>query len=277
MATGKLIWDQTGERFYETGVDHGVLYPYNTTSKSYDNGVAWNGLTSVSESPSGAESNPQYADNIKYLDLLSAEEFAATLECFTYPDEWELCDGSVSPVSGVNIHQQARTTFGLSYRTKIGNDVNSDLGYKLHLVYGCKATPSERAYNTVNDSPEPITFSYSISTTPVNVTGYKATAIITIDSTKFTSTEARARLTNLENKLYGTDGTVTYSATADETPQAGKTYYTRSGSAEPYTYTEFTGETFEQGVTYYEKSTSGGTQPYLPLPDEVISTLQANG
>lgn len=277
MATGKLIWDQTGERFYETGVDHGVLYPYNTTSKSYDNGVAWNGLTSVSESPSGAESNAQYADNIKYLDLLSAEEFAATLECFTYPDEWELCDGSVSPVSGVNIHQQARTTFGLSYRTKIGNDVNSDLGYKLHLVYGCKATPSERAYNTVNDSPEPITFSYSISTTPVNVTGYKATAIITIDSTKFTSTEARARLTNLENKLYGTDGTVTYSATADETPQAGKTYYTRSGSAEPYTYTEFTGETFEQGVTYYEKSTSGGTQPYLPLPDEVISTLQANG
>lgn len=277
MATGKLIWDQTGERFYETGVDHGVLYPYNTTNKSYDNGVAWNGLTSVSESPSGAESNAQYADNIKYLDLLSAEEFAATLECFTYPDEWELCDGSVSPVSGVNIHQQARTTFGLSYRTKIGNDVNSDLGYKLHLVYGCKATPSERAYNTVNDSPEPITFSYSISTTPVNVTGYKATAIITIDSTKFTSTEARARLTNLENKLYGTDGTVTYSATADETPQAGKTYYTRSGSAEPYTYTEFTGETFEQGVTYYEKSTSGGTQPYLPLPDEVISTLQANG
>lgn len=277
MAAGKLTWDQTGERFYETGVDHGVLYPYDTTNSKYDNGVAWNGLTSVSESPSGAESNAQYADNIKYLDLLSAEEFGATLECFTYPDEWELCDGSVSPVTGLNIHQQSRKTFGLSYRTKIGNDISDDLGYKLHLVYGCKATPSEKAYNTVNDSPEPITFSYEISTTPVNVTGYKATSILTIDSTKFTSTEARARLTNLENKLYGTDGTVTYSATSDETPQAGKTYYTRSGSEEPYTYTVFTGETFEQGVTYYEKSTSGGTTPYLPLPDEVISTLQANG
>lgn len=277
MAAGKIVWDETGKRFYETGVDHGVLYPYNTTTSSYDNGVAWNGLTSISESPSGAESNAQYADNIKYLDLLSAEEFAATLECFTYPDEWELCDGSVSPVTGVNIHQQSRTTFGLCYRTKIGNDVNPDLGYKLHLVYGCKATPSERGYNTVNDSPEAITFSYSISTTPVPVEGYKATSIITIDSTRFTTTEAQTRLTNLENKLYGTDGTVTYSATSDVTPQEDKTYYTRSGSAEPYTYTEFTGDTFEQGVTYYEKSTSGGTQPYLPLPNEVISTLQANG
>ena len=216
MATGKLIWDQTGERFYETGVDHGVLYPYNTTNKSYDNGVAWNGLTSVSESPSGAESNAQYADNIKYLDLLSAEEFAATLECFTYPDEWELCDGSVSPVSGVNIHQQARTTYGLSYRTKIGNDVNSDLGYKLHLVYGCKATPSERAYNTVNDSPEPITFSYSISTTPVNVTGYKATAIITIDSTKFTTTADQAKLQTLLDALFGTDNADAFLPTPDQ-------------------------------------------------------------
>ena len=197
MAAGKLIWDQTGERFYETGIDHGVLYPYNTATSSYDNGVAWNGLTSVTESPSGAESNAQYADNIKYLDLLSAEEFAATLECYTYPDEWELCDGSVSPVSGVSIRQQPRKSFGLSYRTKIGNDVDQDLCYKLHLVYGCKATPSERGYNTVNDSPEAITFSYSISTTPVNVTGYKATAIITIDSTKFTSTEAAARLAAL--------------------------------------------------------------------------------
>lgn len=205
----KLIWDKTGERFYETGIDHGVLYPYNTTSGAYDNGVAWNGLVSVSESPSGAESNAQYADNIKYLDLLSAEEFAATLECFTYPDEWELCDGSVSPVAGVNIHQQSRSTFGLSYRTKIGNDVTDDLGYKLHLVYGCKATPSERAYNTVNDSPEALQFSYEISTTPVGVTGYKSTSIITIDSTKFTTPEAKAKLTALENILYGTDGDAT--------------------------------------------------------------------
>lgn len=214
MAAGALVWDKTGERFYETGVDHGVLYPYNTTTSAYDDGVAWNGLTSISESPSGAESNAQYADNIKYLDLLSAEEFAATLECFTYPDEWELCDGSVSPISGLNIHQQARKTFGLSYRTKIGNDVNDDLGYKLHLVYGCKATPSEKAYNTVNDSPEALQFSYSISTTPVNVTGYKATSIITIDSTKFTTTELAARLSELEEILYGKDATLNPEAAA---------------------------------------------------------------
>ena len=207
MAAGALKWDQTGERFYETGVDHGVLYMFNTANSSYDDGVAWNGLTSVSESPSGAESNAQYADNIKYLDLLSAEEFAATLECFTYPDEWELCDGSVAPVAGLNIHQQSRRTFGLSYRTKIGNDINDDLGYKIHLVYGCKATPSEKAYNTVNDSPEPLSFSYSISTTPVNVAGYKATSILTIDSTKFTSTEAAEHLARLETILYGKDAT----------------------------------------------------------------------
>lgn len=139
----KIIWDAIGEHKYETGVDHGVLYPLNTQNNQYDNGVAWNGLTSVSESPSGAESNPQYADNIKYLDLLSAEEFAATVECFTYPKEWEECDGSVAPIEGVNIYQQSRKTFGLSYRTKIGNDVNPDLGYKLHLVYGAKATPQK--------------------------------------------------------------------------------------------------------------------------------------
>ena len=207
MPAGLIHWDQTGERLYETGVDHCVLYPYNTTTSAYDDGVAWNGITSISESPSGAESNAQYADNIKYLDLLSAEEFSATLECFTYPDEWELCDGTVAPISGVNIHQQARTTFGLSYRTKIGNDVTGDLGYKLHLIYGCKATPSEKSYNTVNDSPEPITFSYEISTTPVNVTGYKATSIITIDSTKFNTTTLEGYLANLEKILYGADAT----------------------------------------------------------------------
>lgn len=203
----KLIWDATGEHFYETGVDHGVLYLYDTTAKAYNKGVAWNGLVSVSESPSGAESNAQYADNIKYLDLLSAEEFGATLECFTYPDEWELCDGSVSPVTGVNIHQQDRSTFGLSYRTKIGNDVTPDLGYKLHLVYGAKATPSERAYNTVNDSPEAIQFSYEISTTPVTVTGYKSTSIITIDSTRFTTEAQKKALADLEEVLYGKDPT----------------------------------------------------------------------
>lgn len=214
MAAGALKWDQTGERFYEQGVDHAVLYLFNTTNSTYDDGVAWNGIKTVTESPSGAESNAQYADNIKYLDLLSAETFGATLECLTYPDEWELCDGSVAPVDGLSIKQQARKTFGLSYRTKIGNDVTDDLGYKLHLVYGCKATPSERSYNTVNESPEPLSFSYSISTTPVNVTGYKATSILTIDSTKFTTTELASRLARLETILYGKDATADPAAEA---------------------------------------------------------------
>lgn len=197
----KLKWDLVGERFYETGVDHGVLYPINTTNNTYDNGVAWNGLISVSESPSGAESNPQYADNIKYLDLYSAEEFGATIECFTYPEEWEQCDGSVAPVKGVNIYQQSRKAFGLSYRTRIGSDVNDDLGYKLHLVYGAKASPSERQYQTVNDSPEALTFSYEVTTTPVEVSGYKPTSQMTIDSTKVDA----EKLATLEEILYGKD------------------------------------------------------------------------
>lgn len=269
----KLVWDQTGERFYETGIDHGVLYPYNNNTSAYDTGVAWNGLTSVSESPSGAESNAQYADNIKYLDLLSAEEFGATLECFTYPDEWEECDGSTQPVVGVMVHQQSRKTFGLSYRTKIGNDISDDLGYKLHLVYGCKATPSERAYNTVNDSPEPITFSYEISTTPVNVTGYKATSIITIDSTKFVTEDQQAALAALEAILYGTDGTVSYEEFTGAAFVDGTDYYTRSGSAGSYVYTKTTDSTPQAGTTYYTKTETGGSTPRLPLPDEVISTL----
>lgn len=203
----KLIWDATGEHYYETGIDHGVLYPYDSAAKAYNKGVAWNGLVSVTESPSGAESNAQYADNIKYLDLLSAEEFGATIECFTYPDEWEACDGSASPVDGLSVRQQSRSSFGLSYRTKIGNDVIDDLGYKLHLIYGAKATPSERAYNTVNDSPEAIQFSYEISTTPVSVTGYKSTSILTIDSTRFTTEAQKKALADLEEVLYGKDPT----------------------------------------------------------------------
>ena len=197
----KLIWDQTGDRLYETGVDHGVLYPYNTVSKAYDSGVAWNGLTGVTESPSGAEATPLYADNIKYLNLRSAEEFGATVECYTYPEEFEKLDGSKSLAAGVNIGQQSRGTFGLSYRTKVGNDTElDDHGYKLHLIYGATASPSERAYQTVNDSPEAITFSYEITTTPVEVTGAKPTAILTIDSTKADP----AKLAALEAILYGT-------------------------------------------------------------------------
>lgn len=199
----KLHWDGVGEKRYETGVDHGVLYIPNG-SGVYDDGVAWNGLVSVTESPSGAEPNAQYADNLKYLNLTSAEEFGATLEAFTYPDEFNEFDGSASPVPGVRIGQQSRKSFGLSYRTKIGNDVEGDdLGYKLHLVYGATASPSEKAYSTVNDSPEPITFSWEIATVPVQVPGFKPTSIITIDSTEVDAGD----LQDLEDFLYGTAGT----------------------------------------------------------------------
>lgn len=221
----KIVWDATGERFYETGVDHGVLYPIQTGGV-YTKGVAWNGLTSVSESPSGAESTAIYADNIKYLNLLSAEEFGATVEAYTYPDEFAECDGSATPTAGVTLGQQSRKVFGLCYRTMIGNDVDGqEHGYKLHLIYGCQASPSEKGYQTINDSPEAITFSWEITTTPVNVTGYKPTACLIIDSTKVDSTKLAA----LEEVLYGKDGT-----------------------GDPET---------------------GGTDPKLPLPDEVIEML----
>ena len=194
-----LTWDQVGERFYETGVDHGVLYI--PTAGVYDSGVAWNGLISVTESPSGAEPSPQYADNIKYLNLLSTEEFGGTIEAYTFPDEFAQCDGTAFPKEGLAVGQQTRKTFGLSYRTKIGNDSDGqDLGYKLHLVYGALAAPSEKAYSTINDSPEAVTFSWEFTTTPVEVTGLKPTALLTIDSTKVAS----ADLTALEALLYGT-------------------------------------------------------------------------
>lgn len=195
----RLEWDKTGERIYESGVDHGVLYVMDATG-NYGTGVVWNGLTAVTESPSGAEPNPQYADNIKYLNLISAEEFGATIEAFTYPKEFEQCDGTASLAPGVTIGQQNRRTFGFSYRTKVGNDVEGqDAGYKLHLVYGALAAPSERAYSTINDSPEAITFSWEITTTAVAVEGYKPTAILTVDSTLV----AEAKLTALEDLLYG--------------------------------------------------------------------------
>ncbi len=198
-----LTWDGTGEREYETGVDHGVLYPLNSAAGTYDTGYAWNGLTTVTETPGGAEANPQYADNIKYLNLLSAETFGGTIEAFTYPDEFGECDGSYTPSAGVSVGQQSRKTFGLSYRTGIGSDTDADLGYKLHLVYGALASPSEKPYSTVNDSPEAVAFSWDFSCSPVAVTGQKPTCLIVVDSTKVTS----AALTDLENFLYGTAGT----------------------------------------------------------------------
>ena len=193
----KIKWDQTGERLYETGVSKGVLYPY--ANNAYAKGVAWNGLINVSESPEGAEATPLYADNIKYLNLMSAEEFKATIEAYTYPDEFAACNGEASLETGVSIGQQKRSQFGLSYQTKIGNDVDSELGYKIHLVYGALAAPSEKAYATVNDSPEAITFSWEISTTPVEVPGFKPTASLVIDSTKVDPT----KLAEFEKKLYG--------------------------------------------------------------------------
>lgn len=204
----KLNWDKVGERFYEAGVDHGVLY-LRDNAGNYNVGVAWNGLVTVTESPSGAEASPQYADNIKYLNLVSAEEFGATIEAFTYPEEFGQCDGTASPEAGVTIGQQGRKTFGLAYRTRVGNDVDgTDHGYKLHLIYGALAAPSEKAYGTINDSPEALTFSWELSTTPTEVgqiggVDYKPTASLTIDSTKVNA----AALASLEDVLFGTVGT----------------------------------------------------------------------
>lgn len=195
-----LVWDKTGEHFYETGVDRGVLYVQE--SGTYPVGVAWNGLISVSESPSGAEANAVYADNIKYLSLMSAEEFGATIEAYTYPDEFMECDGSATLVKGVTVGQQSRKTFGMCYRTKLGNDVDLDEhGYKIHIIYGATASPSEKGYRTISDNPEAITFSWEVSTVPVNVTGMKPTASLVIDSTKVDST----KLQQLEKILYGGD------------------------------------------------------------------------
>ena len=223
----KLVWDKTGERLYETGVKQGVLYLLGSGG-TYTKGVAWNGLTNVTESPSGAEATPLYADDIKYLNLMSTEEFGGTIEAYTYPDEFAECDGSASLTNGVYIGQQARKAFGMCYKTTLGNDTEgNDHGYKLHIIYGALAAPSEKAYETINDSPEAITFSWEISTTPVNVKGSKPTATIVIDSTKANP----EKLAALEVILFGADA-----------PNGEGT----------------------------------GTDPRLPLPDE-IATLMAEG
>ena len=195
-----IEWDQVSERLFETGTDRGVLYPFNKTSKAYDKGVAWNGLTGVTETPSGAEPTALYADNIKYLTLMSNEDLGGTITAYMYPDEWKACDGSADLDAGITIGQQPRATFGLCYRTRIGNDTEGDShGYKLHLIYGCLASASERAYSTVNDSPEAIEFSWEFTCTPVDVAGFKPTAIVTIDSTKVDA----EKLKSFEEILYG--------------------------------------------------------------------------
>ena len=223
----KIIWDELGSHLFETGVDHGVLYPVGANG-TYPTGVPWNGLTGITQSPSGADETKLWADNIKYVSLRAAEEFGGTIEAYTYPDEFADCDGSATVVAGLRAGQQPRKAFGLAYRTLIGNDTELDShGYMLHLVYGATCSPSQRSYSTKNDSPEAITFSWEFSTNPVNFTGFKPTSYIEIDSTKFTSETDKAKLKALEAKLFGTDA---------------------------------------EGATE-------GTEPYLPLPDEVASTL----
>lgn len=218
MALTPITWDDTGKRFYETGVDHGVLYVYDSAAFKYQNGVAWNGLTAVTESPSGAEATALWADNIKYLNLMSAEEFGGTIEAYTYPDEFMSCDGFTElgeAGSGIVAGQQDRKTFGMSYRTVLGNDTESNsYGYKLHLLYGCLASPSEKAYSTISDSPEAITFSWEFTTTAVNVPGMKATACLTIDSTKVDPTV----LQKIEDALYGTNVSTTNTAESPYLP-----------------------------------------------------------
>lgn len=201
MATGKLTWDTVGSRYYETGVSKGVLYVLDKTKNTYKSGVAWSGLSSVSESPSGADESAIYADNIKYLSLRSVENYEGSIEAYTYPDEFGECDGSAELSAGVHIGQQTRTPFCFSYQTKKGTDLNADAGYVIHIIYGCTAAPTEKSYETVNDSPEAISFSWDITTVPVDVAGYKPTSHIEIDSTKVDAT----KLSAIEAKLYGSD------------------------------------------------------------------------
>lgn len=261
----KLAWDQTGERTYETGVKKGVLYQ-QADGGLYPKGVAWNGLSAVTESPSGAEPNPIYADDIKYLNLLSAEEFAATIEAYTYPKEFEECDGSAEIAPGVTVGQQKRKNFGLSYRTIFGNDTEKySYGYKLHLIYGCLAAPSEKGYQTVSDSPEAITFSWEVSTTPVSVSGFESTASLTIDSTKVDA----GKLAALEAILYGKDNELT--KTQPEDWSTGYTnYFTKSSSGEFVAVTGDSAPSWEADKYY-----TAGAEARLPLPDEVAEIMAA--
>lgn len=270
---GKLTWDEVGKRFYETGVDHGVLYP--VVGSTYSTGVVWDGLSSINESPSGGEETAIYADNIKYLSMMSNEDFGLTIEAYQSPEEFDECDGTAEITTGIKIEQQSRRSFGLSYRTLIGNDTeDKDYGYKIHLVYGGKAQPSEKSRSTVNDSPEATTMSWEVKTTPVTIkavnpkTGkpYKPTSHLTIDST----TVSQAVLSRLEDVLYGTDDV--YSLTGDTAFETDKQYYELVNGE----YVLTTDPAFDSSKTYYEK-TAEATAPRLPLPDEVIKIINEAG
>lgn len=274
----RISWDATGEHFYETGIKNGVLYPYgNPSSQSfvpYNNGVAWNGLTSISESPSGAEATPLYADDVKYLNLFSAEEFGATIEAYTYPDEFAVLDGSASLATGVLIGQQERGMFGLCYKTAVGNDVaGSDLGYKIHIIYGAKASPSEKSYETINDTPSAITFSWEISTTPTSVTGKKATASLVIDSTKCDE----VKLAQLENILYGTANSNPRLPLPDEIATLFNVTVSSIAITTPPTKTSYTaGEVFLPAgmvvTASYSDSTTGTVTTYTYSPTAALTT-----
>lgn len=258
-----LLWDEVGEHLYETGDDHAVVYPYDSNAKAYNKGYAWSGITGVTESPSGAEETPLYADNIKYLSLRSAEEYAQTVTAYAYPEEFAKLDGTAK-VNGIRVYQQARKSFGFSYRSIIGNDVDSnDHGERLHLVYGLTASPSERSYKTVNDSPEAIEFSWEMKGIPVAVKNLKPTCLITLDSTDFEDGVENANWVWLTQQLYGTDDT--YTEFTGESFVEGTTYYEKTAGGE-YVATE--DQTKQTGKTYYTKT--AGADARLPLPDEII-------
>lgn len=267
----KLAWNAVGERTYETGVRQTVLYPI--VGSTYSTGVAWNGTTAITESPSGAEPTALYADDIKYLNLMSAEEFGGTIEAYTYPDEFKKCDGSEEIATGVTIGQQDRQPFGLCYRTTKGNDTQSNAyGYLLHIVYGCLASTSEKGYTTISDSPEAITFSWEFKSTPVNVTGFKPTATVIIDSTKCDPT----KLATLEAILYGADGSMQYVEFTGTAFVQGVDYYERSGAGteqSPYVYTKTEDTSYNSEKTYYEYKLVGASDPRLPLPDEIATIM----
>lgn len=276
MAVGVLTWDGTGEKVYETGVDHGVLYPINVSSGLYDDGFAWNGLTAVNEKPSGAAANKTYADNILYSNIRSAELFAGTLEAYTFPDEFGPCDGTNSPAVGASVGQQTRQTFGLCYRTKVGNDVSGDLGFKLHLVYGATAAPSEKDYATVNDSPAAVQFSWDFDCTPVPVTGLNPTCILTIDSTKVDSDA----LDSLMDSLYGTVGT----APILPTPDTVLAFFTGSITNITLSPATFNGAhtitiPSQTGVKYYVDGVfhAAGTQILTTGQTKVVSAVAQPG
>lgn len=268
-----ITFDNTGDKKFEAGVDHCVLYPL--TNGAYNHGVAWNGITGITESPEGGDAQDFYADNIKYGSLRGAENFGGTIECYTYPDEWKGCDGRADLADGVTFSQQSRKIFGLSYRTLIGSDtMELGAGYILHIIYGCTASPSSKSRSTVNESPEAGTMSYEFKTTPVNVSkiaNAKATSHIEIDSTKVSSKVLAA----IEAALYGKDGVVSYSSASpsgSENP-ATEGWYERSGSEGSYVYTLTTDNSVQGDKTYYIKNEVGGANAYLPTPDQLYDLI----